>query len=153
MKQALVKISTELYGPGAVIRNKTLDWIAQWEFGQTRRVLYPAAPLPSLLNPGQDRSLVVKDFAHIRFIAIDDIYAGPLDSELDVILASIRLDYFLGPELSRIANTALQKAPPYTESVTYAGWMELWEFDPAKGNGYALREVTMQQIVERTQTA
>ena len=153
MKQALVKISTELYAPGAVVRNRTLEWISGWEASHTRRVTYPPAPLLSLIQPGQDKSLVTRDFTHIRFIPIDDVYAGPLDSELDVLLSGIRLDYFLGDELARIAHTGLMMAPPYQEYVTYAGWMELWEFDPARGNGHMLREVTMQQIVEKTQTA
>jgi hypothetical protein len=153
MKHALVKISTELYAPGAVVRNRTLEWISGWEVLHTRRVTYPPVPLQLLVDQGQDKSLVTRDFTHIRFIPIDDVYAGPLDSELDVLLSGIRLDYFLGDELARIAHTGLMMAPPYQEGVTYAGWLELWEFDPAKGTGRALREVTMQQIIERTRTA
>jgi hypothetical protein len=153
MKHALVKISTELYAPGAVVRNRTLEWMSGWELQHTRRVIYPVIPLPAYVAWGVDRSIITQDIAHIRFIPLDDTYAGPLDSELDVLLSSIRLDYFLGDELARIANVGLMHAAPYQEGVTFAAWMELWEFDPVKGKGQALREVTMQQILEKAKAA
>jgi hypothetical protein len=149
MKHALVKISTDLFGPGARISHRMVQWIGKWDQMTTHRIIYPTVPLTHLMTLDNDKFLVTRDFIHIRFTPIDDVYAGPMDSELDAVLTHVRLDEFLGEELSRIAQTGLIKAPPYQDGITYAGWMELWEFDEKARKGKSIKEISLQEIVGR----
>jgi hypothetical protein len=144
----LIKFTVDLYEPGAVISPTMVQWIEKWEAFHTRRIIFPVLPTNLLIHSDGEEFRASRDFCHIRLTSMDNQYFGVVDGVLDDMLTDTRLDFYLGNELSRIAQTALLKAPPYREGRTFAAWIELWECGPDTGEGKYSSEVLLQQVVD-----
>jgi hypothetical protein len=150
LKYSIVKITVDLYAPEATITMLTTKWIAKWESFHSRRIIFPVEPINFIMKHEHlyNCSIVIRDFCHIRLNCMDGSYCGPWDSLMDQILTGVRLDYFLGNELPRIANTAILKAPPYRSGRTHATWLELFEIDQELEHGKMVCELNFDQLVE-----
>jgi hypothetical protein len=128
MNEVLVKITVDLYAPGAVIRPREMEWISKWDKFHSRRIVYPTKEIISLAFVEDGVFLTKEDFCHIRISSMDGFYGGVMDSELDYSLAGTTLEVLLGDRLPLIANKALQNAPPYNPvHRTHTAWLELWD--------------------------
>jgi hypothetical protein len=128
MTYVLVKLTCDLYAPGAVIRPKEMEWIFRWDKFHSRRIIYPTKDIIHLAFVEDGVFLAKEDFCHIRISSMDGAYGGVMDSELDYSLAGTTLEVLLGNRLALIANKALQNAPPYNPvHRTHTAWLELWD--------------------------
>lgn len=148
MSDALVKLTIDLFAPGAELSIRERDWLAGWDKFPTRRIIFPVEPLETLTkvtDPINITRTVVKDFCHLRLTTMDDQYEGLLDSELDHVLTNIRLDHFLGDNMFQIAHDALLRTPPFQQGRAHAAWCELWMFE--KDELLLRKEVSMYRLV------
>jgi hypothetical protein len=147
MKDALVKLTIDLYAPEARLSTREHEWLKKWDQFPTRRILFPVEPLEYLTKVADAVSelTVVKDFCHLRLTTMDDSYEGLLDSELDHVLTNVRLDYFLGDELFKIAHDALVTSPPFNQFRAHVAWCEIWTFD--EEHLLQRREVSIDRLI------
>jgi hypothetical protein len=144
MSYVLVKLTCDLYAPGAVIRPKEMEWMEKWSKFHSRRTIYPTQELGTLATIEDNVWIAREDFLHVRINSMDGFYGGVLDSELDYGLANTTLDVFLGDRLRTIAQTALIKAPPFNPvHRTHIAWLELWDVKTMESVG----DVDFQSIV------
>jgi hypothetical protein len=149
MKPVLIKVTVDLYAPGAILSPTTVKWLSGWGAFHSRRILYPVKALQEMTEETTSGLRVaVEDFFHFRFSSMDDEYTGVLDSGLDFIWIDTRLDAFLGENLHRMAAASMNRSMPYRDFRTYAAWMELWEYDEEKKTGKYVTEINFPQLVE-----
>ena len=133
MSDALVKLTIDLYAPGAILSPRERDFLMRWNEVPTRRVIFPVEPIEQLTkitDPITIERTVEKDFCHLRLTTMDDQYEGLLDSELDRVLQNTRLDKFLGENLFLIAHEALVKTHPFNAHFrAHVAWTEAWMYD------------------------
>ena len=133
MTDALVKLTIDLYAPGATLSSREREFLMRWNEVPTRRILFPVEPLEQLTKVTDPTTLertVEKDFCHLRLTTMDDQYEGLLDSELDRVLTNTRLDQFMGDELFKIAHEALIRTPPFNSHFrAHVAWCEFWVYN------------------------
>ena len=144
----IVRITVELFAPGAMISPRLANWYMDWDHIHSKRIVYPVQPANLLLDMQEDGSVARMDFAHVRFTPIGISFTGIIDGVMDHLLTTTRLDYLLGHELPRIVQKAVVKSKPYVNNRTQFTWLEIFEVDEENTSIKYFSDLNLEELVE-----
>ncbi len=144
----IIRFSVDLLAPGAILPLNLAKLYTSWEEFHSNRIMYPIMPTTKWLDLNDQGGKVLVDCMHIRVTPVGLGFLGPLDGVIDYLLTLVRLDYFMGKELPRVAQKAIKRANPYQHGLATCGWMEIWEVDEEKQTGRGMCDLEYDWLEE-----